>query len=143
MRYRSYGWDVYDIDGYDFEKMNQVFTEIRDHQKRPCLVMMHTIIGKGSPNKAGTHKVHGSPLGQEEVEATKKALGIPEENFFVAPGIYEFFRKKLKKAQNSKMHGTKHLKNGAQPIRSWLKNFTRCLIMNFLPIWSKNLLLLK
>ena len=86
MRYRSYGWDVYDIDGYDFEKMNQVFTEIRDHQKRPCLVMMHTIIGKGSPNKAGTHKVHGSPLGQEEVEATKKALGLPEENFFVAPG---------------------------------------------------------
>jgi transketolase len=74
--------------------MNQVFSEIRDHQKRPCLVMMHTIIGKGSPNKAGTHKVHGSPLGPEEVEATKKALGLPEENFFVAPGIYEFFKDK-------------------------------------------------
>ena len=37
MRYRSYGWDVYDVDGYDFEKMNQVFTEIRGSQKRPCL----------------------------------------------------------------------------------------------------------
>jgi transketolase len=94
MRYRSYGWDVYDVDGYDFEQMNQVFSEIRDHQKRPCLVMMHTIIGKGSPNKAGTHKVHGSPLGEEEVEATKKALGLPEENFFVAPGIYDFFKDK-------------------------------------------------
>ena len=96
MRYRSYGWDVYDIDGYDFEKMNQVFTEIRDHQKRPCLVVMHTVIGKGSPNKAGTHKVHGSPLGPEEVEATKKALGLPEEDFFVAPAIYEFFKEKAK-----------------------------------------------
>ncbi len=95
MRYRSYGWDVYDVDGYDFEQMNQVFLEIRDHQKRPCLVMMHTIIGKGSPNKAGTHKVHGSPLGEEEVEATKKALGLPEENFFVAPGIYDFFKEKI------------------------------------------------
>lgn len=95
MRYRSYGWDVYDVDGYDFEQMNQVFSEIRDHQKRPCLVMMHTIIGKGSPNKAGTHKVHGSPLGEEEVEATKKALGLPEENFFVAPGIYDFFKEKI------------------------------------------------
>ncbi len=97
MRYRAYGWDVYDIDGYDFEKMNQVFTEIRDHQKRPCLVMMHTIIGKGSPNKAGTHKVHGSPLGTEEVEATKKALGLPEEDFFVAPSVYEFFAERAKK----------------------------------------------
>ena len=74
MRYRSYGWDVYDIDGYDFDKMQQVFSEIRDHQERPCLIMMHTIIGKGSPNKAGTHKVHGSPLGPEEVEADRKSV---------------------------------------------------------------------
>ncbi len=104
MRYRSYGWDVYDVDGYDFEKMNQVFTEIRGSQKRPCLVMMHTIIGKGSPNKAGTHKVHGSPLGPEEVEATKKALGLPEENFFVAPGIYDFFTEKAE--EGAKLEAT-------------------------------------
>ncbi|MBS0648572.1 MAG: transketolase [Verrucomicrobia bacterium] len=97
MRYRSYGWDVYDLDGYDFDKMEQIFTEIRDHQKRPCLVMMTTVIGKGSPNKAGTHKVHGSPLGAEEVEATKKALSLPEEDFFVAPPIYDFFAEKAKK----------------------------------------------
>lgn len=97
MRYRAYGWDVYDVDGYDLDKMEQIFTEIRDHQKRPCLVMMHTIIGKGSPNKAGTHKVHGSPLGAEEVEATKKALGLPEEDFFVAPSIYEFFAERAQK----------------------------------------------
>ena len=58
---------------------------------------MHTIIGKGSPNKAGTHKVHGSPLGAEEVEATKKALGLPEEDFFVAPAVYEFFAERAKK----------------------------------------------
>ncbi|HNA62028.1 MAG TPA: transketolase [Rhabdochlamydiaceae bacterium] len=96
MRYRSYGWDVYDIDGYDFDKMDEVFTEIRDDQKRPCLVLMHTIIGKGSPHKAGTHKVHGSPLGAEEVEATKKALGLPEENFFVPPAVYDYFEGRLK-----------------------------------------------
>lgn len=111
MRYRSYGWDVYDVDGYDFEKMNQVFTEIRDHQKRPCLVVMHTIIGKGSPNKAGTHKVHGSPLGPEEVEAAKKALGLPEENFFVAPSIYEFFTEKAKQ--------------GAQLEAAWQETFKK------------------
>ena len=56
--------------------------------------MMRTIIGKGSPNKAGTHKVHGSPLGPEEVEATKKALGLPEEDFYVPQSVYTFFEQK-------------------------------------------------
>jgi transketolase len=97
MRYRSYGWEVYDIDGYDFDRMDQVFTEIHERQDRPCFVMMHTLIGKGSPNKAGTHKVHGSPLGQEEMEITKKALGLPEENFVVAPAVYQFFAERAKK----------------------------------------------
>ncbi len=99
MRYKSYGWDVVEIDGYNFETMDKVFTEIRDHQTMPTLVILHTIIGKGSPNKAGTHKVHGSPLGAEEVEATKKALGLPEENFFVAPAVTEFFARRLKQCE--------------------------------------------
>jgi transketolase len=99
MRYRSYGWDVYEIDGYDFDQIDQVFKEIVEHQKRPCFVMMRTIIGKGAPHKAGTHKVHGSPLGAEEVEATKKALGLPEEDFFVAPAIYQFFKERAKKGE--------------------------------------------
>lgn len=98
-RYRAYGWDVYEIDGYDFDQMENVFSEIRDRQERPCLVVMHTVIGKGSPNKAGTHKVHGSPLGPEEVEATKKALGLPEEDFFVAPAVYDYFKARLKSDQ--------------------------------------------
>jgi len=95
MRYRAYGWDVYEIDGYDLDKMNDVFTQIRDMQKKPCLVVLHTIIGKGSPHKAGSHKAHGSPLGVEEVEATKKALGLPEEEFFVPQSVYNFFAEKI------------------------------------------------
>lgn len=100
MRYKSYGWDVYEIDGYDFDQMDQVFTEIKTSQKKPCLVIMRTIIGKGSPNKAGTHKVHGSPLGVEEVAATKKALGLPEEDFYVPQSVYQFFeQRQAKKTQ--------------------------------------------
>ena len=56
---------------------------------------MHTIIGKGSPHKAGTSKVHGSPLGVEEIKATKAALGVPEEPFFVPQQAYDFFKNKL------------------------------------------------
>jgi transketolase len=97
MRYESYGWDVYEMDGYDFDAMEEVFSSIRSGQKKPCLVIMHTIIGKGSPNKSGTHKVHGSPLGMEEVEATKKALGLPEEEFFVPQVVCTFFENRLAK----------------------------------------------
>jgi transketolase len=99
MRYEAYGWDVYEIDGYDFEIMEKVFSEIQAHQKRPTLVILHTIIGKGSPNKAGTHRVHGAPLGIDEVEATKKALGLPEEDFFIPPRVEQFFGEKLKKSE--------------------------------------------
>lgn len=100
MRYQAYGWDVVEIDGYNFEMMDKAFTQIRDLQTRPTLVILHTIIGKGSPNKAGTHKVHGSPLGPEEVEATKKALGLPEEDFFVPPAVTEFFAARLKEGES-------------------------------------------
>lgn len=97
LRYLGYGWDVFELDGYDFDQMEKIFFHIRDHQTKPCLVIMHTIIGKGSPNKAGTHKVHGSPLGAEEVEATKKALGLPEEEFYVPQAVYTFFEQKCVK----------------------------------------------
>ncbi len=96
-RYQAYGWDVYEIDGYDLTQMEDVFTQIRKSQQRPVFIQMNTIIGKGSPNKAGTHKVHGSPLGAEEVAATKLALGLPEEDFYVAQSVYKYFEQRLVK----------------------------------------------
>lgn len=97
MRYRSYGWDVYELDGYNFDQMQEVFTQIKQGQQRPVFINMLTVIGKGSPNKAGTHKVHGSPLGVEEVAATKKALGLPEEDFYVPQSVYQYFQQRLTK----------------------------------------------
>ena len=97
MRYQAYGWDVYEIDGYDMQQMEDVFTQIRKCQQRPVFIQMNTIIGKGSPNKAGTHKVHGSPLGVEEVALTKKELGLPEEDFYVPQSVYKYFENRLAK----------------------------------------------
>lgn len=94
-RYRSYGWDVFEIDGHDLEAIDATFREINERQERPVLIVANTIIGRGSPHKSGTHKIHGSPLGKEELEATKKALNLPEEDFFVPNEIYNFFNKKL------------------------------------------------
>lgn len=99
MRYKAYGWDVYEVDGHDFDALHQVITHIRETQQRPTLIVCNTIIGKGSPNKAGTNKVHGSPLGDEEVRATKEALGLSLEPFYVPKTVYDFFQNKIKQDQ--------------------------------------------
>jgi|688.fasta_scaffold21217_7 transketolase len=95
-RYEAYGWEVKEVDGNDLDALHKTIYNIRFNQERPRLVITRTIIGKGSPNKAGTSKAHGSPLGPEEVKASKIALGIPEEPPFYVPGaVYDFFKKKL------------------------------------------------
>lgn len=97
MRYEAYGWDVYEIDGYDLDSMDKIISDLRKNQERPVLIIAHTIIGKGSPNKAGTHKVHGSPLGPEEVILTKEALNLPLEPFYVPQAVIDYFAQKLEK----------------------------------------------
>lgn len=98
-RYEAYGFETYEIDGYNFDQMEETFNHLRANQKRPAFVVMHTIIGKGSPHKEGTSKAHGSPLGVEEVEEVKQLLGLPEEDFYVPQSVYTFFEKRLEKCQ--------------------------------------------
>jgi len=95
-RYRAYGFDVFEIDGHDLDAIDATFKEINEKQQRPILIVANTIIGKGSPHKAGTHKVHGSPLGREEAIVTKKALNLPLEEFFIPNEVENFFSQKLK-----------------------------------------------
>ncbi|WP_075883015.1 transketolase [Candidatus Protochlamydia sp. W-9] len=94
-RYKAYGWDVFEIDGNDIEAIDTVFSQIRHYQEKPCLVIAHTIIGKGAPNKGGTYKAHGSPLGVEEIKAAKDELGIPQEDFYVPQAVINYFQNKL------------------------------------------------
>jgi len=96
-RYLAYGWDVHEIDGYDLDAMDQLFSHLQKEQTRPAFVVLHTIIGKGSPHKAGTSKAHGAPLGVEEVALTKEALGIPQEEFYIPQSVKMFFENRLPK----------------------------------------------
>lgn len=93
LRYEAYGWEVFEIDGHDLDAIHETFTQFRETQKKPILVIARTLIGKGAPNKAGTHKVHGAPLGKEEVAAAKDALGISQEDFFVPQPVHNYFEK--------------------------------------------------
>lgn len=80
MRFASYGWQVIEIDGHDYDAIDGAFAQANTQQDgdKPLLIIAKTIIGKGAATKAGSHKIHGAPLGQEEIIATRKALGVPE-----------------------------------------------------------------
>lgn len=122
-RYRSYGWDVFEIDGNDFDAIDAVFTQIRQHQERPCLIIARTIIGKGAPNKAGTHKVHGAPLGPEEVKAAKENLGIPLEEFYVPQTVTNYFHNKQAQEAKDEQKWKKLFEEWSQENPDKLKEF--------------------
>ena len=85
-RYAATGWHTVTCDGHDIADIRRALDEaVADD--RPSLVACRTVIGKGAPNKAGTHKVHGAALGPDEVAATREALGWPHEAFVVPDDI--------------------------------------------------------
>lgn len=96
-RYKAYGFETLEMDGNDLDSIDSVMSHIRENQTRPIYIACHTVIGKGSPNKAGSSKAHGSPLGEDEVKATKEALDLPEEDFYIPQAVKTFFEGKLPK----------------------------------------------
>jgi transketolase len=83
-RFEAYGWHTQRIDGHDYDAIRSAII-LAKAADRPSLIACRTVIGFGSPNKAGTEEVHGSPLGREEAALTKKKLGIPlDQPFFIS-----------------------------------------------------------
>lgn len=82
MRFESCGFDVIQIDGHNFDEIRSALQKAQS-ATRPTLIDCKTMIGFGSPAKAGTEKCHGSPLGAEEVRKTREALGWNYEPFFI------------------------------------------------------------
>jgi transketolase len=84
-RFDAYGWHTARVsDVTDLDAVRAAIAEA-DADPRPSLIAVRTVIGHGSPNKAGTSKSHGSPLGEDEITATKAALGWPHEEAFTVP----------------------------------------------------------
>ncbi len=92
LRFQSQNWDVLEINGHDINQIRNAIAPLRISQKKPVIVIANTQIGYGSPNKAKTPLAHGNPLGTNEAELTKKALGLSKKPFYVDPTIYDFFR---------------------------------------------------
>lgn len=87
-RFEAYGWQVIRaVDGHDAAAIQIALQAARAETAKPTLICCRTVIGKGSPNKAGTHDVHGAPLGAEEIAATRAALGWAHGPFAIPADI--------------------------------------------------------
>ncbi|CAM3711636.1 transketolase [Rahnella bruchi] len=88
-RFEAYGWHVVSgVDGHNPDAIKAAIEEAHKVTDKPSLLMCKTVIGFGSPNKAGTHDVHGAALGAAEVAATREALGWKYAAFEIPQDIY-------------------------------------------------------
>ena len=108
-RFEAYGWHVIaDVDGHDPAAIQKAVEQARAMTDKPTLICCKTTIGFGSPNKAGSHACHGAPLGQEEINLTKAALGWDHDAFEVPADIY---------------HGWDAKEKGARAEKAWNETF--------------------
>jgi transketolase len=110
-RFEAYGWNVIrDVDGHDADAVDRAITAGHRVTDRPTLVCCKTVIGKGSPNKAGSHEVHGAALGEKEVAATRASIGWTHPPFEVPAPIYA---------------GWNARERGALAEQAWAERFAR------------------
>ncbi|MGB3291093.1 MAG: transketolase [Burkholderiaceae bacterium] len=102
-RFESYGWNVLrNVDGHDIEAVDAAIVQAQElaaQGKGPTLICCRTVIGKGAPHAAGTEKVHGAPLGADEIQATRQALNWPYPAFDIPAEIYAYWDGKKKGQQ--------------------------------------------
>jgi len=110
-RFEAYGWHTRHVhEGNDTEEIAKAIEEARAETSKPSLILVRTHIGYGSPKKQDTFEAHGNPLGEEELQAAKKALGWPTmDKFYLPEDAVAYFRKSVDK--------------GARAQSDWQKRF--------------------
>lgn len=101
-RFEAYGWQVLSCDGHDREAISSAIVQAQADSNRPSLVICNTHIGFGSPSKQDSESSHGAPLGEEEVKATKRNLGLdPERHFEVPQQVSDLMREAVIKGRQA------------------------------------------
>ncbi len=95
-RFQGYNWNVLETDAHNFDEIEKATRKARREKTRPTLIICHSHIGHGSPHKADSASAHGEPLGVDEVKATKRNLGLPEnEEFYVHSTAARLFQERI------------------------------------------------
>jgi len=96
-RFQACGWQVQKGDMYDADGIRAMVAAARAETGKPSLIMLRSVIGKGAPTMQGSHKVHGAPLGPEEIARARTAMGVPaDRDFHVSPAALGFFAARRK-----------------------------------------------
>ena len=95
LRYQAYNWQTLEGDMHNPEDIAKLINQAKEETAKPTIIILKSIIGKGSPNREGTAGIHGAPLGDEEIVLTRKNLGIPvDESFYIHPEAVKYFDEK-------------------------------------------------
>ena len=125
-RFEAYGWQVLEIDGHDYDQISAAIAEAKKEKTKPSIIICKTIIGFGSPNRAGTSKAHGEPFPAEEIELMKEKLGLPKDKSFFVPDEISDLRAKTQEKGESLENQWNELwenyKNKNQEVAKELEN---------------------
>ncbi len=124
-RFAACGWNVIDaVDGHSAAAVSKAIATAKHSADKPTLIVCKTAIGKGSPNRAGTSKAHGEPLGAEEIKLTREALGWTAEPFKIPKEVYaDWDAKAAGKAREAEWNKTFAAYKAAFPAQA--KEFVR------------------
>ena len=116
-RFEAYGWQVLACDGHDMAAIDSAISTAKAEPSRPSLVRCKTVIGKGAPTLSGTSKVHGAPLGAEEIAGARAALDWPHAPFEIPQEVLEAWRAIGQQGEAARQSWTERLKTAPQKER--------------------------
>ncbi len=140
-RFEAYNWQVLSVDdGNDLQKLEAAVEEAKEEKNKPTIIITKTVIGYGSPNQHGTSKIHGSPLGDEEIKLTKKNLGFPEDKYFYVPEeVYGHFAPLKEKGTEYEKEWNKMFQEYSNKYPEDAKLFNDVMNGNFGESWIEKL----
>ncbi|HUT86883.1 MAG TPA: transketolase, partial [Candidatus Heimdallarchaeota archaeon] len=140
-RFLAQGWHVQTVDdGNDQAAIDAAIDLAKTEATRPSLIAVRTIIGYGAPNKQGTFKVHGAPLGSDELKAAKEALGWPSEPDFLVPDdVHAHFREAVEKGRQAEADWQKRFDRYAAEHPDLASELARCVAGALPEGWDRDL----
>ena len=112
-RFSAYGWQTIEVDAYDVDEIKKAVDDAKADTNRPALILLRSVIGKGSDSMEGSHETHGAPLGEDEIKATRKKIGTPvDQEFYVDSAAVSYF-------EGKKQEWEKRYKEWLDMYRAW------------------------
>lgn len=140
-RFEAYGWHVQSVeDGNDLAALETALIRAREEKGRPSIICVRTVIGYGSPNRAGSEKAHGEPLGEEEVALTKKELQWQAtEPFYIPDDVLRHMRSARERGEAAQQRWQQHFEAYAKEHPELAQRLTLALQRELPPDWDTEL----